>query len=148
MGNIPTGLELVPTYPQRADGTPGAVVELLTTQAIANLSLGGGGSSLSVVGLTASGRFGTGQIPANGFVLYALLREVNGDGVSLGIGSMPGETDVLPLQSIAGHGTLTVAITAFSKGWFSATVPQTLYLSSPNWNGAAINALLVFQVGP
>lgn len=148
MTNLPTGAELVPTYPRRSDGTPGAIVELLTTQAIANLSQNGSGASLSAAAVTANSQFGNSQISANGFVLYALFRETNGEGVSVGIGSAPGLSDVLTPQAIPASGTLTVAITAFTVGWFSATLPQTLYLSSSNWNGAAINALLVFQVGP
>jgi hypothetical protein len=41
-----------------------------------------------------------------------------------------------------------VVTEGFSKAWFSASATQELFLSSANWNGASINVLLAYMVGP
>lgn len=105
-------------------------------------------SSLSTTGVTANGQLSGGVLPPSGYILYALFRETAGVGVNIAIGTTLGASDVLAPQGVPGNGTLSVAITGFSLGWFSATVGQALYLTSASWGGASINATLVYQVGP
>lgn len=103
--------------------------------------------TLSISGVTANGQLGT--LPANGFLgPMLLLRETAGHAVSVSIGTTLGGSDVLTAQPVPPSGTFTVAIGAFSKGWFSATATQALYLTSASWGGASINATLYYAVGP
>lgn len=88
-----------------------------------------------------------GTLPANGFLgPYLLVTETAGTPVTIAIGTTLHGTDVLPTQpTIPANGSLTVDITAFSKGWFSPTAPQTLYLTTSG-GGAVVTAQMFYWV--
>lgn len=113
---------------------------------IGPLGSNNGASALTATTVTANAQLGV--LPASGYVLFALFHETAGHNVSVGIGTSSGTTNVLPPQAVPANGTLTVAITGFSLGWFSASAPQTLFLSSASWGSAAISAELDYKIGP
>jgi len=108
----------------------------------------GAGTTLRATAVTSNATGALGTLPANAFPLYALLRETAGHGVTLGIGTSSGASDVATGLVVPASGTLTVPITSFILAWFSATATQALFLSSASWGGASINATLVYQIGP
>lgn len=105
-----------------------------------------GPSAITTTAITSNSSMGT--LPANGFILYALLRETAGHNATVSIGTTSGGADVLSAQLVPASGTLTVPITVFTVGWFSAVSTQALFLSSTSWGGASVNITLDYQVGP
>jgi hypothetical protein len=93
---------------------------------------------------TANGVLGT--LPANAFILFAMIRETAGKAVSIGIGTRSGWSDVFSFQAVAANSGLMVPIGTFSAGWFGPAQP--LFISSPGWGGASVNVSLVYLVGP
>jgi hypothetical protein len=139
----PTGAASTVTGPTGTIGPTGPTGAISTVTGPTGPA--GGGATLTATGVTANASFGT--LPANGFLLFALFRETAGHTISVGIGTTSGATDVLAAQTVPASGTLTVPITVFSLGWFSASLTQTLFLSSASWGGATINVSFVYQVG-
>jgi hypothetical protein len=100
-----------------------------------------------VTGVTANATFGT--LPADGFILWAYCRETAGHQVNVAVGSTSGASDVTGPVPIPANKPTTLTTLSFSPAnWFSASAPQTLYLSSASWGGASLNCNLVYQVGP
>lgn len=85
-------------------------------------------------------------LPANAFILFAMIRETAGKAVSIGLGTSSGATDVLGLQTVAAGSGLMVPIGAFTTSWFGPAQP--LFISSPGWGGASVNLTLVYMAGP
>ncbi len=105
---------------------------------------GGGAPTLNVSGITVNGTLGS--LPANGFLgPFLLIEETAGHAATVAIGTTSGASDVLGAQSVPPSGTITVDITAFSKGWFSASSPQTLFLTTSG-GGSSISAQLFYWV--
>lgn len=105
-----------------------------------------GTGQFTPTGVIANTSLGT--LQAKAYILQAFFRETAGHVVSVAIGTTSGASDVLAAQTVPPSGTLTASITAFSKGWFSATQPQALFLTFSNGTGFAINAELDWKVGP
>lgn len=99
---------------------------------------------LSLSAAVANASLGT--LPANAFVLFAMIRETAGKAVSVGIGTSAGASDVLSLQTVAPNSGLMVPIGTFATGWLGPAQP--LFVSSPGWGGASINLTLIYMAGP
>jgi hypothetical protein len=104
---------------------------------------------LTATGVTGNAQLGSVNLPANAFILYALVRETAGHAVNLSVGSTNGGTDVTGSPAtVPASGAVEITSAGFSKVWFSSSAAQTLYLSSASWNSASINIYLVYQIGP
>lgn len=123
----------------------GGVVSRLTSNT-AEITISGSSPQLSAASVAANASLGS--LPANAFILYALFRETAGHAVNVAIGSTSGASDVMSAVDVPASGTISATTQAFSIVWFSATLPQTLFLSSASWGGASINCALVYQIGP
>lgn len=99
-------------------------------------------AALQASGVTANTAFPT-ALPANGVILYAVLQETAGVAVNVSIGSTSGGADVMPAWPVPANGVTVVPVDEFLDVWFSATVPETLYVNSSSWGGASINCTLV-----
>lgn len=143
---ILTGRERVLVSGVSPTGGLASVAESVTTQDIANLGAGGFGS-LTALGVAVSGAFGGSALPANSYLgPLLLLRETAGHAATVAIGTALGGNDVLPAVNVSASSTITVDVTAFSKGWFSSTATQTLFLTITG-AGAVINAQLFYVIG-
>jgi hypothetical protein len=104
----------------------------------------GGGPSLYVAGITANASLGT--LPADGFLgPILILEETAGQPTSVSIGTTSGASDVLSAQTITALGSKTVPISTFSKGWFSPSATQALFLTTTG-GGSSIKAQLFYWV--
>ena len=81
-------------------------------------------------------------IPAGFQLMQAAIKSINGNGVSIKLGTTQGTNDILsgvpmdiPANTLVTNGTITTQ--------FSTTEDQTVYLSSSNWNNASISILLI-----
>lgn len=109
---------------------------------------GGGAQSGSVVVSAATVNRSLGSLPPGSYILRLLCRETAGHAVNLSVGTAVGLSDVLAPQLISASGALMVPGEDFLVSWFSATLPQSLFLTSANWNSASLNVSLIYQVGP
>lgn len=133
--NLPSGTQLT-----------AVAVNTALNAALASCS-GGGLASLTGTGITANAQLGAAALPANGSLGPMLvIDELGGAPATVSIGSTLGASDVLPAQPpVPANGELTVDITAFSKGWFSATVPQLLYVTTSG-GGSSLKVTLYYAV--
>jgi hypothetical protein len=106
------------------------------------------GPSISGTGITGNALLGT--LPANTWPLRLLLRDKNRiGGASVGLGTILGAADILPLQTVPASGTysLTVDIPSFFEGSFADGTPQPVYITSSG-GGTSISAQLDYEPGP
>jgi hypothetical protein len=102
------------------------------------------GPNFYVTGITANTSLGT--LPADGFLgPMLILEETANHATTVSIGTTSGASDVLAAQSVPANGTLTVDITAFSKGWFSSSSTQQLFLTTTG-GGSSIKAQLFYWI--
>ena len=106
--------------------------------------------SLTATGITSNAQLGATPLPANGVILYAVFRETVGHSVNIALGSTSGASDIMPVQTVPGGGTLTVAVSGggFNANWFSAASTQNIYVTSASWGSASINVRLGYVGGP
>lgn len=130
--------------------SPGWTTGFVPTAAQWNAAFAGKVDStvLSGAAITSNASGALGQLPANAFLLFALIRETAGHAVSVAIGTTSGGSDVMSAVAVPSSGTTTATTAAFTKVWFSSGAPQNLFLSSASWGGASINITLVYQIGP
>lgn len=133
--NLPSGTQLT-----------AVAVNTALNAALASCS-GGGLASLTGTGITANAQLGTAALPANGSLGPMLvIDELGGHTATISIGTTLGASDVLSTTpTIPANGSLTVDITNFSKGWFSATVPQLLYVTTSG-GGSSLKVALYYVV--
>lgn len=104
--------------------------------------------ALSAIGVTSNGQLSSESLPANGVILSAVIRETAGYNVNISLGSTLGASDVLSALIVTASEALAIPLSSFSKAWFSASVPQAIYVTSASWGSASINISLAYQVGP
>lgn len=133
--NLPSGTQL-----------SAASLNVAINTALASCSAGGF-TALTATGITANAQLGSVSLPANGSLgPILIIDETAGASATVSIGTTLGASDVLPTQpSVPGHGSLTVDITSFSKGWFSATSPQPLYVTTSG-GGSSLKVTLYYVV--
>jgi hypothetical protein len=106
----------------------------------------GGFPSLFAPAVVANAELGV--VPPNAFLgPMLLLEETAGEPATISVGTTLGASDVVSVQPpVAANGTLIVPIGSFSKGWFSASLSQPLYLTT-SAGGSSIKATLFYVVG-
>lgn len=128
--------------------SPGWSTGFVPTAAQWNAAFAGKVDSTVISASGVAANAGLGALPANAFLLYALIRETAGNPVNVEIGTSSGASDVMGAVAVPANGTVQATAQAFSKIWFSASATQNLFLNSASWGGANINITLVYQIGP
>jgi hypothetical protein len=128
-------------------GTQLTAVAVNTALNAALASCSAGVTSLSASGITANAQLGSVALPANGSLgPMMVIDETGGQPATVSIGTTLGASDVVPTQPpVPANGSLTVDITAFSKGWFSGTTPQLLYVTTSG-GGSSLHVTLYYVV--
>jgi hypothetical protein len=90
-----------------------------------------------------------GTLPANGMMLYAVIRETAGFAVSVSLGTTAGGTDITASTiSVPAGGAIMVPVGAFAKLWISASASTPIYISSLSWSGSLVNVLIAYGSAP
>lgn len=132
-----TGNEQIAVLGVSLNGNPASDTFLTTTQSIANLAAGGGGAVPgSKINATLSADGAVGSIPANAMITGITLLEVNGQAVTVSLGQTNGASDVLSGTAVGAHGIVPVPASSLSLQAWAA--PQTIFVHSASWGGAAV----------
>lgn len=86
-----------------------------------------------------------GAFPPNAIAIALYIWERSGNNVTVAIGTTLGGSDVTSGLSVTGNGTETYNFE--TPNWFSASLPQPLFLTFSN-NNALIDVSLVYQLKP
>ena len=122
-------------------------------QTLADALANGGTTPLIANGITSNATGLIGSVPANGYILRALLRNTTANAVNVTFGTTTGAADVAPTPAagtltVPANGTLVVDVGSLLKPWFSTSTSQAVWLASASWGGASVNAQLFYIKGP
>lgn len=104
-----------------------------------NVAIAGGGSSKLTGTFAANGSIVT-QLPALANILSASINNTTTIGVTVGIGTTSGATDIMDATSIVASDVTPIPAASLLKlAW---TANQTIFVDSTSWAGASVNVTI------
>lgn len=89
------------------------------------------------------------ELPANAVIRAIYIQNTTANAITGGInlGSTSGGDDLIAALAIGPNALVPIPIGALNIAWFSATEPQSIYISAvSSWNGTALNIRVEYDV--